>query len=209
MYLENISRYVSLGSCFNEDEKAYRKMCVITAIMTFIALIPLSSALKGVWSSIAFAVFLISIACAIAAFKVSYYGLTLREALWFDAIISGLWIIDFSYCELMLLSIWQEFTPLFLLVCLPVLLVPLLVGFRIYRKLKSKNYNPRNVKKAGPIAGAGFASGLLGRHFAKALSSNPNALLVVAIVSCSIVSAGMSLGLLSLQKLYFIKKYRL
>lgn len=205
MYSENISRYVSLG--FNiETEKFYRKICFGPLLL--LIFIPVVHG--SVWSYLLAAMFLISIACVITAFKVSSGGLTLKEALWLDVVISVNWVLVLSYSVIKIFTMWQGFTPWLLLLCLPVVLVPLIVGIIIYISLKGENYNPKQATKAG-IAPIGMISGLLGWRIAKILGRHADqstALIVVLICLC-LINSVMSLGLLSLQKLYFIKKYHL
>jgi len=209
MYLDNIRQYVSTGSIFNEDEKTYRKHCFGPALLTIIAGILPGSILKGYWGYMSVAMILISLACVLTVFKLSSYALTLHDALISDAIIYGAYILVLSILELMCFTIWKGFTPWFLLIYLPLIIIPLFAGIQRYKTLKSENYNSKKTVKSN-IGAVGFTSGILGMNFAAIFRNvEQSTAFIVVLICLSIINGFMSLGMLSLQKLYYLKKYKI
>ena len=209
MYLDNITRYVSTGSMFNKDEKAYRKNSFGPVALTIMAGIVPGVVLKGYWGYMSLATVIVSLACVITTFKLSAYGLTLQDSLCLDVVIYGAWIINISIIELMYFTIWQGFNPWFLLIYLPVVLIPLFFGIKIYKLLKSENYNPKKAAKTG-ISSVGFTAGILGACFAGIFKNIEQSTAFIVILIClSLLNGFMSLGMISLQKLYYIKKYKI
>ena len=155
------------------------------------------------------AMILISIACVVTAFKLSSYVLTLPDALCLDAVIFGAWILDLSILELMYFTMWKGFTPWLLLMYLPIVVIPLFFGFNIYKALKNDHYNATKPAKGG-LGPVGITAGMLGMNFAAIFRNVEQSTAVVAVLICiSLLNGFMSLGLLSLQKLYYLKKYKL
>ena len=208
-YLDNIHKYLLIGSAFKEDEKAYRKNSFAPLLLTFALGYYPGIILKGYWGYMTFAMILISLACVIIVFKLSSFALTLRDSFWADVVISGTWVLDFSILELMYFTIWKGFTPWFLLIYLPVVLIPLLFGIKIYTALKKPDYNPKETSKSNTKT-AGFFYGILGMNFAAIFRNvDQSTAFIVGLLCFSIVNGFMSLGLLSLQRLYYMKKFKI
>jgi hypothetical protein len=209
MYLDNINKYLSIGSVFNEDEKAYRKNSFGPVILTIMAGIFPGATLKSYWGYMSVAMILVSLACILTVFKLSSYALTLRDSFWADAVIFGTWVVDLSILELMYLTLWKGFNPWMLLIFSPAILIPLFAVIKIRKVLKSEEYNPKKADK-GNIVSVGFASGILGMHFAAIFRNvEQSTAFIVVLVCLSILNSFMSLGLLSLHKLYYMKKYKI
>ena len=101
MNSDNISRYVSTGSVFDEDEKTYRKFSFGPALLTMMLGIVPAGVLKGYWSFMTIAMILISIVCIVTTFKLSEYGLTVQDSLCLDVVIFGSWTLILSFIEIM------------------------------------------------------------------------------------------------------------
>lgn len=209
MYLDNIYKYLSIGSAFKEDEKAYRKNSFAPALLTAMAGILPGAILKGYWRYMSVAMILVSLACVVAVFKLSSYALTLKDSFWADTVIFGTWVIDLSILELMYFTIWRGFSPWFLLIYLPVILMPLFWGIKIHKALKKPDYNPKKVAKSN-TKHSFFFFGALGIAFAATFRNVDQSTAFIVVLLClSILNGFMSLGLLSIQKLYFMKKYKI
>ena len=208
MNSDNISRFVSTGSVFDEEEKTYRKFSFGPALLTMMLGIVPAGVLKGYWPFMTIAMILISIACIVTTFKLSEYGLTVQDSLCLDVVIFGSWTLILSFIEIMYFTIWKGFTPWFLLIYAPIIFIPLFVGMKIRQALKKENYNPKKMAKSG-IGSVGFASGILGMCFAAAFRNvEQSTAFIVGLLCLSILNGFMSLGLLSLQKLYYMKKFK-
>ena len=209
MYLDNINKYLSIGSVFNEDEKVYRKHSFGPAILTIMAGIFPGATLKSYWGYMSVAMILISLACVLTVFKLSSYALTLKDSFWADAVIFGTWVIDLSILELMYFTIWKGFSWWFLLIYLPTVLIPLFLGIRIHKALKKPDYDPKKVAKSNTKASFLFY-GILGMNFAAIFRNVDQSIaFIVVLLGFNILNGFMSLGLLSLQKLYYMKKFKI
>ena len=209
MNLENISRYISTGSIFDQNPIDYRKQCWVPAGFTALCGIVPGVVLKSYWLYMTFAMCLISIACVWVVYATSAYGLTMKEALWLDVVVFGGDILVISILGLMFLTIWKDFNPWMLLIFSPPILIPLFVGIKIRKVLKSEEYNPKKAAKSN-IGVVGFACGILGMNFAAIFRNvEQSTAFIVVLVCLSILNSFMSLGLLSLHKLYYMKKYKI
>ena len=79
-----------------------------------------------------------------------------------------------------------------------------------HRVLKHANYNPQKPTK-GNIGRIGFWSGIIGMHLGAILfrSVDENTFPLIGLVCFGLLNCFMSIGLTSLQKLYYIRKYKL
>ena len=153
-----------------------------------------------------FFLWIVSITCILSVFLLSSKEMTLKRCLCMDICIFGTWVLNLSILELMCFTMWKNFTPWFLFVYLPVILVPLFSGIKTHKELKKSGYTSKRLVRN--VRTIGFLSGILGMNFAAIFRNVDQGVAVIVVLLCfSILTAFMSLGLLSLQKLYYIKKY--
>ncbi len=209
MNFDMISQYVSAGSAFKEDEKLYRTQCFVPLVFALIGGMAPGAILGGFWPFLLIVMLIVSVACVITTFKLSSYGLTLHDAFCLDAVIYGTWVVDLSILELMYFTMLKGFTPWFLLIYLPVICIPLFVGIQTHRALKKGTYLKKKTAKSG-IGAIGFTAGILGANFAAIFRNVEQSTAIIIILVClGIINSAMSLGLLSLQKLYYMKKCKM
>ena len=209
MYLDNIYKYISFGATFNEDKKTYRKNSLAPAVLTIMTGMYPGAVLKSYWGYMSVAMILVSLACVLIVFKLSSSALTVKDSLWIDVVISGAFVIDLSILELMCFTIWKGFSWWFLLIYLPIVLIPLFFGIKIHKALKKPDYDPPKATK-GNTKTSFFFYGILGMNFAAIFRNVDQSTIVIMILLCgSIINGAMSLGFLSLQKLYYMKKYKI
>ena len=208
MYLDNVTKHVVGGSIYCDDKTSARKSSFVASV-TILAGCIIGGRLQGIWSYLLPAMFFISLACVVIVFKVSKYGLYLHEELWLDVVISITWVLDMSILELMCFVMARKFTPWFFLIYLPNVIVPTAFGIIIYWRLKRGNSKKRNL--AASIAG-GVGSGLFYTSFARGLlkgAEQSQVLMTMLMCLCFLNCLLSSFGAASLQKLYFIKKYKI
>ena len=96
-----------------------------------------------------------------------------------------------------------------LLIYIPNILIPLFAGIKIHKGLINSSYNVKRMTKSN-IQSVGFLTGIMGMSFAAIFRNmDQNVAFIVVLLCFSILNGFMSLGLLSIQKLYYIKKYDL
>ena len=209
MNKDNVYKYVAMGSMFKENEKLYKKTCFGPFLLTLFAGLTPGGILKGFWPFLSLAMTVLSLACGIAVLVLASDFLTVREALRLDAIMIGTWVFDLSILEIMYFTMWKGFNPFVLLINLPVVLVPLFAGIKTYKALKKQDYDPKKAAK-GNIKASFFLCGILGMNFAAIFRNVDQSTACIVILLCfSIVNSFMSFGLLSFQKLYYMKKYEI
>jgi hypothetical protein len=210
---DNVYKYIYTGSIFNEDEKLYRKTCFGPFLLTLLAGLTPGGILKGFWPFLSLAMVVVSLACGIAVFVLASDFLTVKEALRLDVITTVAWVFDFSILNIMCFTMLKGFTPWVLLINLPVVLIPLFVGIIIYRALKKPDYNPKETAKSNLKFSffSSFFSYISLSIVLDRISTNveQRTAIIIVLLCFSIVNVFMSLGFLSLQKLYYIKKFKI
>ena len=209
MNSDNVYKYIYTGSMFNEDERLYRKTCFGPFLLTLLTGLTPGGILKGFWPFLSLAMAVVSLACGIAVMVLASDFLTVKKALRLDVIIIGTWVFDLSILELMYFTMWKGFTPWILLINLPVVFVPLFAGIKTHRAIKKPDYNPKKIAKSNRKTSF-FSYGILGMIFARIFRNVEQSVAIIVVLSCfSIVNGFMSMGFLSLQKLYYIKKFKI
>ena len=207
--MNSMLQYVSTGSIFGKEKKTYRKNSIAPILLTLMAGTIPGIILKKYWLNMTFALWSISIICILTVFLLSSKEITLKRCLCMDVCIFGTWVLNLSILELMYFTMWKHFTPWFLFVYLPVILVPLFSAISTHKTLKKSGYTARRIVRSN-VRTIGFLSGILGMNFAAIFRNVDQSVAFIVVLLCfSILNAFMSLGLLSLQKLYYIKKLSL
>ena len=204
MYFDNVQLYVSNG--YKRSKASYRKACIGPALLgVMVGLVP-GVILKSYWLYMSVILLIVSLACILIVFVLSSRDLSLTKRLCLDTVIYGVWVLELSILELMYFTMWKGLTPWFLLIYLPVILVPLFSGIKIHKALKKSDYNSKKIVQSN-LRTISFLSGILGMNFAAIFRNADQGVAFIVVLLClSILNAFMSLGLLSLQKIYYIKK---
>lgn len=208
MDLEQLSQYVTAGSV-EKEESAFRKQSLLTIAFAVLVGI-LCATVKGFGPYMILAMFLVSLICVVIVFKLSSDIMSVKGCLWADALISGSLVFELSVAEFVCFTMWKGLTPWVLLVYMPVILTVAFFCISAHRVLKHANYNPQKPTK-GNIGRIGFWSGIIGMHLGAILfrSVDENTFPLIGLVCFGLLNCFMSIGLTSLQKLYYIRKYKL
>lgn len=210
MYLENVKKYVTFGMDVNDDVGMWRKQGFGFVLLTVMTGTVPGVILRGHWIYLTLAMYLISIACMVSVFILTSQVPTLEEWLWIHFIVAAGWVLDLSILMLMYFTIWKGFSPWLLLMHVPAIIVPLILGIRNYHMLKSDNYNTQKIAKGNFIT-VGFSTGLVGVSFARILFRNvdQSTIFIVTFTLLTLLNGLMSIGLVSIQKIYFMYKYKI
>lgn len=209
MYLDNISRYVANGSIFEQSKQKYRKNCMGPLLLAIIAGIVPGVVLKSFWLYLSIALLVIALSCVLGVYIVSSKTLTLTKSLILDTIIYAAWVSELCILEFMYFTMWKGVNFWILLIYLPNILIPLFAGIKIHKGLRSSSYNVKRMTRSN-IQSVGFLTGIMGMSFAAIFRDmDQNVAFIVVLLCFSILNGFMSWGLLSVQKLYYIKKYNL
>ena len=213
LFRDNLKNYI-LERC-NPGLTRYfcRKTITVTAVaMLLIGGIYPWFKFKGYFLLIPLVFVLINIFSVIKVYSVTslkskVYGH--RERLLMSCVIITTWFLDISLIELMhfFMTIGVHISVLLLYV--PVILVPLIMGFIDHKNMRTKK---RSVPK--PVVGAGLGTSFffymwVTRQYRKYLQHNQFAFNITIIVLLAIMSTALSTGLLNIQRLYSMDKYKI
>jgi hypothetical protein len=214
LFRDNLKNYILEGCSPVLTRYFCRKTITVTAVaMLLIGGIYPWFKFKGYFLLIPLVFVLINIFSVIKVYSVTslkskVYGH--RERLLMNCVISTTWFLDISLIELMHFFMTIGIHISVLLLYVPVILVPLIMGFIAHKNMRTKR---RPVPKPVVVAGMGTTYFLLNmwylRMYRRYLKHNPTAFNVVRIGLLLIINAGLSTVLLNIQRLYYMKKYNI
>lgn len=209
MYLENISKYITSGAIFAKNKKAYRKNSSGPVLLTILAGIVPGVVLRGYYLCLTAILVILAFSCALSVYRITSNILTLKKKLILETIIYGTWVSELSILEFMYFTMWKGVNFWVLLIYLPVILVPIFAGIKANKMMKGLNYIPKSIAQNN-IRVVGFFAGILGMNFMAIFRNIDQSIAIVIGLLCfSVLNGFMSLGLLSIQKLHYLKKYNL
>ena len=209
MNLGNLTYYVSKGAILGNSTKQYRNNSLGPLLLTILVGSVPGIVLLGYWIYLSFLMLLLGLVCIFTVYMISKKTLSLKRCLVLDTIIFGTWILELSIIEFMYLSMWQGINLLIGLIFIPTFILPVSAALKTHKALKKPVYNSKTISNNN-IRTIGFLSGLLGMNFAAIFRDVDQGIAFIIIMLCfSILNGLMSLGLQSLQKLYYIQKFQL
>ena len=210
MYISNLTKYVRSGITDIPTRLDFVKQML--GIILFVILTGLyPGILGGVHLLLTILMIFIAILNTIILFKISSYTLTLRRRWMLKSVIYVTCVLEFLLIELTYSFMLAGFNIAFLLLGLPIIIIPLWMGIRnniIFKK--DIEYNPKGTTKSN-MGIIGFTSGIVGASLGAAIFRNIDhtIVIIIAVILLSLINSVMSIGLLSIQKVYFAQKYRI
>jgi len=132
---------------------------------------------------------------------------TIKKRLVATSVISSSLIFELTLIELMFFALFWKFNAFLLLLLLPPILTPLLLGYRVSKKIKVDGVvvtNDFSHYKSGLI---GLQSGLAGLGIGSFFRNvDQKTALIIALACFTAVNCILSCGLLSFQRLFFLCK---
>lgn len=109
----------------------------------------------------------------------------------------------------MYFTMLYEFSAFLFILYVPIILVPVLLGIKCAREIhKNTTYNPQNIAHSRFLL-SGIFTGVAGMNFAAIFRNMEQSTAVVIVLICfTFVNSVLSVGLLSLQRLYFLIKLK-
>lgn len=214
LFRENIKNYILEGCSPVLTRYFCRKTITVTAVaMLLIGGIYPWFKFKGYFLLIPLVFVLVNLFCIITVYSVTslkskVYGH--RERLIMNLVRSTMWTLDICLIELMYFFIDIGVHISVLLLYVPVILVPLIMGFIAHKNMHTKK---RSVPEPVVIAGMGTTYFLLSlwasRMYKRYLRYNRSAFNIAIMVLLLIINAAVSTVLLNIQRLYYMKKYNI
>lgn len=133
--------------------------------------------------------------------------LTIKRRLVIQLVINLSWILQISLIEIIVFTMTYGWHVCLLLLFLPIVVIPLLLGVRISIMLKKGNYISKKIK-TNSLALGGTITGLIGMNFGAVFRNIEQgmAIILTLLVMLSL-NCIFSMGLLYIQKLYYLIKY--
>lgn len=209
LFEENVKKYVLAGCMPKQDGKFYRSNIIGPLLLTLLGGVYPGIILKGGYLLITGLLLLLNILSIWKIYSFTAGGYTYKGCLTLNCILYTAWVLEFSLLELIYFSMLKGFHISVLLLYVPVILVPLIMGFIAHKNMHTKR---RSVPKAIVVASAGtsfFFYMWVTRMYKKYLQHNRSAFNITIIVLLVIMSTAVSTGLLNIQRLYYMDKYKI
>ena len=208
MFLTNLANYINQGSVPTWMKKDFIKQVLCQFVLPFFSAV-LGAVLKRHWLWMAAVMWCIAVINAVTVFVISSKGIDLKRRLILFSATSLAWVGEISVFEVMIYTAWRGFDLGVLLIFVPIVVIPMFIGIRTHKILKSET--PYEPKKSGRIKyRMGFLAGLCGMSFAALFRDiGQDAAYIVILICFTVVNGLLSIGLLFIQKLYYMKKYNL
>jgi hypothetical protein len=192
------------------EKKEHRKRILGPTIIAFIIGLVPGLILKGKWLFLSVLMISIAIIALISVFIISSKPYGLKKSLLLDFITCVAWITEISFSETVIFTMWKGFHVSLILLYLPVIIIPLLVAIKTYKVLKKNSeYNPKQILHS-KVRINGMFFGIVGMNFAIIFKDAEQNIAIVAFLICfTFLNCVMSMGLLTVQKLYYISKYNM
>jgi len=206
--IDNILGYIKSGLGIVPEKKQFRILVSSPLIMAIMmGLIP-GIVLGGFQLLLSIMMMVTSCIAMIVVFRLSEQGLTVKNRLIIQAWIASSWVLQFVLLETMyFLIIFQFSFVLCLLYTLPIL-IPVLLGIKASKKVKRNT--PFNAKEIlhGGIRVSFSMSGFVGIGIASVMFRNVSQKTagIIMVFCFSLLASAMSIGLLSIQRLYYLLK---
>lgn len=210
MNLDNMAYRVANAPLYDRDTNEYRKQSIGPLVLVALVGIIPGIVLKSYWLYLSIALLAIAISCVFCTYRMTVRELSVERSLILDVVISGSWYLVLSILGFMYLTIWKGFDFGMFLVCLPPVSILLFLGRKIHKvTMNASEFNP--IKKSSNFHFGGIGFGIIGANLAAIISANvdQDGVYIIVLLGLSIWNCIMSLGLLSAQQLYYLKKYNL
>lgn len=133
--------------------------------------------------------------------------LTIKRRIVIQLVINLSWILQISLIEIIVFTMTYGWHVCLLLLFLPIVVIPLLLGVRISIMLKKGNYISKKIK-TNSLALGGTITGLIGMNFGAVFRNIEQGMVIIFTLLVMLsLNCIFSMGLLYIQKLYYLLKY--
>lgn len=202
--MNNYLKYVNATPKQSKGQMILQAVCPLFLALVF-GIVP-SVILQGNHKYIAAIMLCISVIVLVVVLICTSGNTTTKKDLLCNSVISFNWTFQFILSQLTFLFMIKEVSSLFIIFFFP-LLVPFFLGLATSRKLKN-TFNVKNNIRSG--LGAVFGvTGTVGVFIAKFFLSDVEQGVAITLffLSFTFCACIMSIGLLNIQKLYYLQKY--
>lgn len=207
MNIDNIIEYIKSGLGIAPEKKQFRMLVSAPFIMTLtMGLIP-GIVLGGYQLILSIMMMITALIMTIAVFILSNQKFTVKNRLILQILIYSNWILQISFLELMYFSIMFPYSIFLYLIYIPPILIPLLLGINAAKKIKKDTLFPSKKILHSGVRVSLIMSGIIGMNFAAIFrNTSQKTAYIVVLTCCAIITSFLSIGLLSIQRLYYLLK---
>lgn len=207
MNIENAKLYIKNGLGFVPIKKEFRKHSFAPLLTTLLMGVVPGVVLGFPWYLITIVMLCISLFTIFISFLYSQKIMSIKNRLILQLIVIVPWIIQLILIEIMYFSLIFQFNVCLLLLIIPIVLIPVLLGVKNHKEVCSEYiYNFKGVNRSR-LRISGIIIGILGMNFAALFRNAEQSVIVIIILICfTIVNSILSVGLLSIQRLYYLNK---
>lgn len=208
MYTENCIEYIKTGLGLAPDRKLHIKMSSGPLLMAFtLGLLP-GIVLNGAWLVLSMTMLSITVAAFIAVTVISSTGMTVKNRLILQVIIYSSFILAFCFVDVMYYAVVYGFNAVVVIIFIPSVITPVLLGIMMSRRInKDTPFTPKQMTKSTLKAG-GIGLGIASMNFAALAFKgiDQETAIIIVLVLTAFLNVAMSVGLLSIQRLYYLSK---
>lgn len=207
MHLNQYIEYIETGMGYWNTQKQFRKIALGPLLLVLLMGVVPCIVLKGGWLILMSIMLLSSFSMIFVIFVMSSKPLTIKNRLTMQALIYTNWVIQILLLQTMFYLIVYGVNFLIVLMYMPVLTTPIVLGLKNARRLQLRRVPPRKewICLFFPFGWAGIIGASLAKSFFQQ-AINEIAIFFV-IISLTIIACVFSIGLLAYQKIYYLKKY--
>lgn len=207
MNINNLIEYMKLGLTIKPDSKRFRRLVGASGIWTIIGFL-YGIILGGYWKYIAIIMVITFLCAVVGVFVLSRQCLTIKNRLILQSIIYLSWNWQLILLETIIFTMAYGFGVHVLLLHLPSVLIPLLLGMKTAKMLKRDTPFSSKPITLSKIRLTGGMAGIIGMNFVAVFKNmSQSTAIVIAVVCCVILNSIFSFGFLYLQRLYYLFKY--
>lgn len=176
-------------------------------LVLYIGLFP-GIMLGDYWLILSIIMLLTSVVLMITVIITARTALTLKKRLIIHVLICFNWCFHLLMIETQWFTVGYGFNSILLLLYIPVIIIPVMLGYRNAKRIKKGAPVSYPVSQSIGVGMGGLASGVIGIIIGKLFLQNVsnNVAINVVLICFSCVSSLLSMGFLSVQRLYYLQK---
>lgn len=207
MNIENAKLYIKNGLGFISTKKEFRKHSFAPLLIALLTGVVPGVVLGFPWCLITIVMLIVSLLTIFICFLYSKKVMTVKNRLILQLVVIVSWIIQLTLIEIMYFSLIFQFNISLLLLIVPIVLIPVLLGIKNHKEICSeKTYNSKGVNRS-KLHISGITIGILGMNFAALFRNTEQSVVIIIVLIClTMVNSILSVGLLSIQRLYYLNR---
>ena len=201
----SIVEYIKAGVLFSKTSKQFITLAMGPLILVIVIGLGPGLILKNEFLVLSMIMVVTSVAFLFSVFFCSRGKLNIKKRLILQSLIYLDFVLQFQLLIIVFFIMWKGFGWQLVLICLPTILLPVFIGGRNTNLIKNGTYS-NTTQKSGSItfAWTGVAGALIAKIFFDNITQD--LALLIVILSFFVINCFLSIGLLSIHRLYYFYK---